>query len=138
MPASTPALALDNITCTFSARAGARGADAGYYTAIKDISLSIAPGEFVSLVGPTGCGKSTLLNVAAGLLAPSAGTVRIHGVELSGINEQAGYMFQADALMPWRSARANGWRAWGSPASKIAIHTSFPAGCASALRSRRC
>ena len=58
-------------------------------------------------MGPTGCGKSTLLNVAAGLLAPSAGSVRIHGKPLAGINRHAGYMFQADALMPWRSALAN-------------------------------
>jgi NitT/TauT family transport system ATP-binding protein len=101
-----PALALDRITCAFAARA-AKGAAAGHYTAVKDVSLAIAPGEFVSVVGPTGCGKSTLLNVAAGLLAPSSGSVRIHGVELAGINEHAGYMFQADALMPWRSALAN-------------------------------
>ena len=103
----TPALALDGITCTFAVRSGAKGAGAGNYTAVKDASLSVAAGEFVSVVGPTGCGKSTLLNVAAGLLAPSAGTVRIDGVPLSGINEHAGYMFQADALMPWRSALAN-------------------------------
>jgi len=102
-PGPTPALALDGITCTF----GAKGAGAGSYTAVKDASLSVAAGEFVSVVGPTGCGKSTLLNVAAGLLAPSAGTVRIDGVPLSGINEHAGYMFQADALMPWRNALAN-------------------------------
>ncbi len=101
-----PALALDRITCTFAARA-AKGAAAGHYTAVKDVSLAIAPGEFVSVVGPTGCGKSTLLNVAAGLLAPSSGSVRIHGAELAGINEHAGYMFQADALMPWRSALSN-------------------------------
>ena len=103
VPASAPALALDRITCTFAARGDA----AGNYTAVKDTSLSIAAGEFVSVVGPTGCGKSTLLNVASGLLAPSAGSVQIHGVPLSGINEHAGYMFQADALMPWRSALAN-------------------------------
>ena len=106
-PGPTPALALDGITCTFAVRSGAKGAGAGNYTAVKDASLSVAAGEFVSVVGPTGCGKSTLLNVAAGLLAPSAGTVRIDGVALSGINEHAGYMFQADALMPWRSALAN-------------------------------
>ncbi len=64
-------------------------------------------GEFVSVVGPTGCGKSTLLNVAAGLLAPSAGSVTVFGAPLAGLNRSAGYMFQADALMPWRSALAN-------------------------------
>jgi NitT/TauT family transport system ATP-binding protein len=107
MPAATPlpdvALALDRITCTFAARGDATGS----YTAVKDTSLSVAAGEFVSVVGPTGCGKSTLLNVAAGLLAPSGGNVLIHGKPLFGINEHAGYMFQTDALMPWRSALAN-------------------------------
>ena len=105
--ASAPALALEGITCTFAARAGAKGAEAGRYTAVRDATLNVAPGEFVSVVGPTGCGKSTLLNVAAGLLAPSAGTVAVFGAQLAGINRRAGYMFQADALMPWRSALAN-------------------------------
>ena len=106
-PNPAPALALERITCTFAARPGVKGSRAAHYTAVKDTSLSVAAGEFVSVVGPTGCGKSTLLNVAAGLLAPSAGSVRIGGATLSGINEHAGYLFQADALMPWRSALAN-------------------------------
>jgi len=59
------------------------------------------------VVGPTGCGKSTLLNVAAGLLQPSSGNVRVQGAPLSGINRRAGYMFQAESLMPWRNARDN-------------------------------
>jgi len=104
---AAPALALDRITCTFAARAGAGGSRAHRYTAVEDASLAIAPGEFVSVVGPTGCGKSTLLNVAAGLLAPSSGSVKVFGKALSGINDRAGYMFQTDALMPWRSALAN-------------------------------
>jgi NitT/TauT family transport system ATP-binding protein len=107
MPDRVAALALDRITCTFAARDGAKGRAAGRYTAVKDTSLSVATGEFVSVVGPTGCGKSTLLNVAAGLLEPSAGSVHVEGVPLSGINKHAGYMFQADALMPWRSALSN-------------------------------
>jgi NitT/TauT family transport system ATP-binding protein len=97
------ALALDNITCTFAARDNR----AQRYTAVKDTTLRIAPGEFVSVVGPTGCGKSTLLNVGAGLLEPSSGTVNAFGEPLKGINRRAGYMFQADALMPWRSAIDN-------------------------------
>jgi sulfonate transport system ATP-binding protein len=107
---SAPALSLERITCTFAARRGDRGAggDADVrYTAVAETSLSIDAGEFVSVVGPTGCGKSTLLNVAAGLLVPTAGHVEIFGERLSGINRHAGYMFQADALMPWRSALAN-------------------------------
>ncbi len=67
----------------------------------------MAPGEFVSVVGPTGCGKSTLLNVAAGLLQPSSGNVRVLGEPLAGINRHAGYMFQAESLMPWRNALDN-------------------------------
>ncbi|HEY2862910.1 MAG TPA: ABC transporter ATP-binding protein [Casimicrobiaceae bacterium] len=98
-----PALALDHVTCTFASRerAGAR------YTAVRDTTVTVGEGEFVSVVGPTGCGKSTLLNVAAGLLAPSSGQVRVLGGPLTGINRTAGYMFQADSLMPWRSALDN-------------------------------
>ena len=106
-PGPAPALALDGITCTFAARTGGRVGAAGHYTAVKDVSLAIAAGEFLSVVGPTGCGKSTLLNVAAGLLEPSAGSVHVHGVPLAGINGHAGYMFQADALMPWRRTLTN-------------------------------
>ena len=93
------ALRLDNVTCTFPSRGG------GAYTALADASLAVTDGEFVSIVGPTGCGKSTLLNVAAGLLTPSAGAVEVFGRPLSGMNEHAGYLFQSDALLPWRTAR---------------------------------
>jgi len=98
----TAALAFDAVTCTFAARGGGER-----YTAVRDTTLAIAPGEFVSVVGPTGCGKSTLLNLAAGLLDTSSGTVMVDGAPLEGLNRRAGYMFQADALMPWRSALAN-------------------------------
>ncbi|MGI4850030.1 MAG: ABC transporter ATP-binding protein [Janthinobacterium lividum] len=102
-PVSPPALLLDNISCTFVS------ADdpSQRYTAMANTTLAIAPGEFVSVVGPTGCGKSTLLNVAAGLLVPSSGRVEVFGQPLVGINQRAGYMFQAEALMPWRSALQN-------------------------------
>src|SRR3982075_2420654 len=98
-----PALALEHIECTFNSRddSGER------YTAVRDTTLAVGSGEFVSVVGPTGCGKSTLLNVAAGLLQPSSGHVRVLGAPLSGINRRAGYMFQAESLMPWRNARDN-------------------------------
>ncbi len=98
----SPALALNDITCTFAARDGI-----GRYTAVRDTTLVVQAGEFVSVVGPTGCGKSTLLNVAAGLLQPSTGAVRVFGEPLSGINTRAGYLFQAEALMPWRNALDN-------------------------------
>jgi NitT/TauT family transport system ATP-binding protein len=98
----SPALALEGVTCAFAAPDGA-----ARYTAVADVTLAVGAGEFVSVVGPTGCGKSTLLNVAAGLLAPSAGAVRVFGEALVGINRRAGYMFQTEALMPWRTARDN-------------------------------
>ena len=98
-----PALSFREITCTFVSR----DAPGQRYTAVRDVTLDIAPGEFVSVVGPTGCGKSTLLNVGAGLLEPSSGSVEAFGAPLAGINARAGYMFQSEALMPWRSALAN-------------------------------
>jgi NitT/TauT family transport system ATP-binding protein len=96
-----PALALENIRVTFLSPDGAR------FTAIRDTTLRVEPGEFVSVVGPTGCGKSTLLNVAAGLLQPSAGAASVFGETLSGLNRKAGYLFQSEALMPWRTALQN-------------------------------
>jgi NitT/TauT family transport system ATP-binding protein len=99
----TPALALQRITCTFAAREDR----SKRYTAVENTTLVVAPGEFVSVVGPTGCGKSTLLNVAAGLLEPSSGSVLLNGVPLRGLNTHAGYLFQTDALMPWRNALDN-------------------------------
>jgi len=98
-----PALALEHIECTFSSRDDS----SERYTAVRDTTLRVGEGEFVSVVGPTGCGKTTLLNVAAGLLQPSAGAVTVFGTRLDGINSRAGYMFQSEALMPWRNAIAN-------------------------------
>src|SRR5205814_1679148 len=95
------ALALEDITVTFVSQDGAR------YTALRNTTLRVQPGEFVSVVGPTGCGKSTLLNIAVGLLQPSGGTVKVFGAPLAGLNSKAGYLFQTEALMPWRTARAN-------------------------------
>ncbi len=115
--AAIPALAFAGITCTFVSRDDR----SQRYTAVRDVTLAIAPGEFVSVVGPTGCGKSTLLNMAAGLLEPSAGTVHVFGEPLKGINRRAGYMFQSEALMPWRTARDNvlaGLQFRGTPAAE--------------------
>lgn len=97
------ALELQDVSCTFISKD-----DPGQrYTAVQDVSLSVGAGEFVSVVGPTGCGKSTLLNVGAGLLQPSTGAVQVFGQPLQGINTRAGYMFQAESLMPWRTALGN-------------------------------
>jgi NitT/TauT family transport system ATP-binding protein len=97
------ALELNRITVTFHSpdNPGQR------YTAVADSTLRIRAGEFVSVVGPTGCGKSTLLNIGAGLLQASSGEVKVFGETLQGINRRAGYMFQTEALMPWRSAIDN-------------------------------
>lgn len=99
----TPAIELQDVACTFISK----DAPDQRYTAVDNVTLTVGDGEFVSVVGPTGCGKSTLLNVAAGLLAPSKGSVRIFGEPLSGINTRAGYMFQAESLMPWRTGLEN-------------------------------
>jgi NitT/TauT family transport system ATP-binding protein len=98
---TSTAVALKDATVAF------RLAEGRVYTAVEKANLNVAPGEFVAIVGPTGCGKSTLLNVAAGLLAPAGGTVRIFDGPLAGLNRQAGYLFQADALFPWKTAIDN-------------------------------
>ena len=100
---TAPALSLQDVSCTFVDKADA----SQRYTAVREVSLSVGAGEFVSVVGPTGCGKSTLLNVAAGLLAPSTGRIDVFGQPLAGINTRAGYMFQGESLMPWRTALQN-------------------------------
>ena len=97
------ALELNSITVTFRSREDR----SQRYTAVAETTLHVAAGEFVSVVGPTGCGKSTLLNIGAGLLEASSGEVLVFGEKLSGINRRAGYMFQAEALMPWKSAIDN-------------------------------
>ena len=96
-----PAVALREVTVAF------RVAGGGTYTAVQRARLEVADGEFVAIVGPTGCGKSTLLNIAAGLLAPAGGDVAVYGMPLAGLNRQAGYLFQADALFPWKTALEN-------------------------------
>jgi NitT/TauT family transport system ATP-binding protein len=98
---AVPAVALSQVAVSF------RLADGGSYAAVDRTSLALADGEFVAIVGPTGCGKSTLLNVAAGLIAPSSGRVEVFGAPLAGLNRQAGYLFQAEALFPWKTALEN-------------------------------
>jgi NitT/TauT family transport system ATP-binding protein len=75
--------------------------------ALHDVSVTIEPGQFVSLLGPSGCGKSTFLNAVAGLVKIASGSVLVGGTELTSINGRAGYMFQEDTLLPWASALNN-------------------------------
>jgi NitT/TauT family transport system ATP-binding protein len=96
-----PAVSLSDVTIAF------RLADGGTYKAVESASLDVADGEFVAIVGPTGCGKTTLLNAAAGLFPPSSGRVEIFGAGLDGLNRQSGYLFQSEALFPWKTARDN-------------------------------
>src|SRR6201982_814507 len=95
------AVALDDTTVAF------RLVDDRVYTAVKEARLAVEQGEFVAIVGPTGCGKSTLLNVAAGLLKPVSGSVTIFDRPLARLNRDAGYLFQAAALFPWKTAIDN-------------------------------
>ncbi len=90
------AISIENVTKSF-----------GGYTAVDGVSLSIDAGKFVAVVGPSGCGKSTLLNLAAGLTAPSSGSVAVFGSPLLGLNRRAAYMFQQDALLPWKTVLEN-------------------------------
>jgi NitT/TauT family transport system ATP-binding protein len=100
-PPNVPAVSFEDVTIRFETPTG------GVHTAAERITLDFKQGEFVAIVGPSGCGKSTLLNAAAGLLFPPEGTVRIFGEELGGINPDATYMFQGDALLPWRTVIDN-------------------------------
>jgi NitT/TauT family transport system ATP-binding protein len=80
--------------------------------ALRDVDLSIAEGEFVSLLGPSGCGKSTLLRIIAGLIAPSTGTFEIAGTTDAAPNRSLrrgdlGFVFQEPTLMPWSTALSN-------------------------------
>ncbi|HML17334.1 MAG TPA: ABC transporter ATP-binding protein [Bryobacteraceae bacterium] len=93
----------------------------GDYTAVRNIDLAARAGSFVSVVGPSGCGKSTLLNLAAGLTACTAGSVSVFDEPLGGLNRRAGYMFQQDALLPWKTVLGNvaaGLRFRGEDASR--------------------
>ena len=91
-----PMVSIDAVTMSF-----------GSYVAVQDVNLSVADGEFLAIVGPTGCGKSTILNAIAGLLKPSSGTVAIDGQPVRGVQNDIGYLFQQDALLPWKTALEN-------------------------------
>ncbi len=77
------------------------------FTAIRDVSLTVEPGQFCAIVGPTGCGKSTTLGQVSGLERPSGGSVQVGGRDVTGITEGVSFMFQNDALFPWKSVLGN-------------------------------
>ncbi|HJE25095.1 MAG TPA: ABC transporter ATP-binding protein [Methylorubrum populi] len=79
----------------------------GAVEAVSDTSLTVRPGEFVSIVGPSGCGKSTLLNALAGFLTPSGGSVTVDGESISGPSADRGMIFQQYSLFPWKTVRQN-------------------------------
>jgi NitT/TauT family transport system ATP-binding protein len=101
MTTTTPAISLRSATKRFATRSGEP------FTALTDVSLEVAAGEFVTIVGPTGCGKSTTLSLISGLEPVSAGTVEVRGRPVTGIPEGVGYMFQNDAVLPWKSVLDN-------------------------------
>ena len=94
-------IALRNATKRFPGTGGAP------HTAVRDLTFTVEPGEFVAVVGPTGCGKSTTLSLISGLEPPSSGEVDVDGTPVRGIPDGVGYMFQADAVLPWRSVVDN-------------------------------
>jgi NitT/TauT family transport system ATP-binding protein len=99
--AESPAIELRGVTKRFTTPGGA------VYTALRDLDLQVAPGEFCAVVGPTGCGKSTTLTLVSGLERPSTGHVLVHGRPVSGITPGVGFVFQADAVLPWKSVLDN-------------------------------
>jgi NitT/TauT family transport system ATP-binding protein len=94
------AVALSNVSKRFSSRTGT-------VQAVEDVSLSIAAGEFISILGPSGCGKSTLLNIIAGLMPVSGGVVEVLGKRVTGPVHDLGIVFQQHLLLPWRTVLKN-------------------------------
>jgi NitT/TauT family transport system ATP-binding protein len=77
------------------------------FTALRDVNMTVGVGEFCAVVGPSGCGKSTTLTLISGLERASAGQVRVMGEPVHGIDRRIGFMFQSDAVFPWRSVLDN-------------------------------
>jgi NitT/TauT family transport system ATP-binding protein len=102
MDAITPsAVSLKNVARRFVTPAGE------ILSALEDFDLSIAPGEFFAIVGPTGCGKSTTLGLIAGLAKPQAGEVTLFDAPVNGVDRRVGFVFQQDAVFPWRNVLGN-------------------------------
>ncbi|MEU1290039.1 ABC transporter ATP-binding protein [Kitasatospora sp. NPDC005856] len=115
MSNTTPAIELTGATKRFRTPSGA------LHTAVRDLDLTVAQGEFVAVVGPTGCGKSTTLTLVSGLEEPTEGEVRVYGEPVRGIDPKVGFVFQQDAVFPWRTVLSNvmaGPRFRGVPAAE--------------------
>lgn len=113
---TVPKLRLDKVTKQFRIRG-----QKTTFTAIEDITIDLAAGEFLVLVGPSGCGKSTLLDLLGGLSRPTTGEILLDGVPVTGPGLDRGIVFQQYALLPWRTARKNiefGLEAKGLPAAE--------------------
>src|SRR5947199_8940862 len=98
---SISAIELRNVTKRFRTPTGEA------YTALRDLNLSVAPGEFFAVVGPTGCGKSTTLGLISGLERPSVGEVQVMGKPVQGIDSRIGYVFQSDDVFTWKNFLRN-------------------------------
>jgi len=102
MDAKTPsAVELKNVARRFVTPTGE------ILSALEEFDLSIAPGEFFAIVGPTGCGKSTTLGLIAGLAKPQGGEVTLFDAPVDGVDSRVGFVFQQDAVFPWRNVLGN-------------------------------
>jgi NitT/TauT family transport system ATP-binding protein len=98
---SPSAIALKNVARRFVTP------DGSVLSALEEFDLAIAPGEFCAVVGPTGCGKSTTLGLIAGLARPQAGSVTLFDAPVNGVDRRVGFVFQQDAVFPWRNVLGN-------------------------------
>ncbi|MBN8978228.1 MAG: ABC transporter ATP-binding protein [Rhizobiales bacterium] len=100
MSAAT-AVALKNVARRFVTPSG------DVLSALENFDLAIAPGEFCAIVGPTGCGKSTTLGLVSGLAQPQGGSVTLFDAPVTGVDRRVGFVFQQDAVFPWRDVLGN-------------------------------
>lgn len=96
MGAMIPKLTIEDLTVQYVAKEQTT-------VAVEHVNLTVADGEFVSIVGPSGCGKSTLLKAVSALLKPSNGVIKLDGKRVQGVPDSVGFVFQNDALLPWKT-----------------------------------